>query len=136
MALKGVNHIGIAVTDLDQATRNYVDKLGARRENGPRELPSMKAQMLSVGNNKIELLEAAGTEGPIAKFLKGRGEGIHHICLAVDDVDNTIETLLVKGVNMIDKVARQGLEGRAAFIHPKETNGVLIEIVQIDEQGD
>jgi methylmalonyl-CoA epimerase len=86
--------------------------------------------MLSVGNAMLELIEPVGTEGVIAKFIESRGEGIHHVCLEVDDIDKTLASLAAKGVRLIDKVAREGIEGRVAFIHPKAMNGVLIELVE------
>ena len=129
--LVGISHIGIAVKNLDEATKAYVSALGAQPgqiERSPEA--GIEAIMLSVGNTKLELMEPIGTEGPVSKFIENRGEGIHHICLEVDDIDKELESLSAKGVRLIDKEARHGLEGRIAFIHPKAMNGVLVELVE------
>jgi len=131
--LTGINHIGIAVKSIDEASRVYVGVLGARQEGEVHQFPEqeMAAVMLSVGNGSIELLEPIGTDGLIARFLESRGEGVHHICLEVDDIDKELKSLSEKGVRLIDKEARQGLEGRIAFIHPRAMNGVLVELVEV-----
>jgi methylmalonyl-CoA/ethylmalonyl-CoA epimerase len=132
--LKGISHIGIAVKNLDEAIKVYTEALGAQLEEVQRAPEAgMAAAMLSVGSNKIELIEPIGTEGAIAKFLESRGEGIQHICIEVDDIDKTLESLSAKGIRLIDEKAREGLEGRIAFIHPKSMNGVLIELVEISK---
>lgn len=129
--LKGISHIGIAVRNLDEAIRVYTEALGAKSEKIHRAPEAgMSAAMLSVGDDKLELIEPIGTEGPIAKFLESRGEGIHHICIEVDDIEKALESLSAKGVRLIDEKAREGLEGRIAFIHPRAMNGVLIELVE------
>jgi len=129
--LKGISHIGIAVKNLDEAIKTYCEALGAKLEEIQRAPESgMSAAMLSVGSNKIELMEPIGTEGAIAKFLESRGEGVQHICLEVDDIDKTLESLSAKGIRLIDEKAREGLEGRIAFIHPRSMNGVLIELLE------
>jgi methylmalonyl-CoA epimerase len=79
---------------------------------------------------EIELLEPIDPQGGIAKFLENRGEGIHHICLEVEDVDHELTTLAKKGVQLIDKQGRPGLAGKIGFLHPKSTKGVLIELAQ------
>ncbi len=129
--LQGVNHIGIAVKDLNQATQAY---RAQGIQAGPvHRLPDMEAAMVSVGNTQLELMAPTSPEGPVGKFIESRGEGIHHICIEVDNIDKEIDTLTAKGIRMVDKVARQGLEGRIAFIHPKSMNGVLIELVEKKE---
>lgn len=130
MPLK-ISHLGIAVKNLDEAIKVYTEALGIQLEEIHRAPEAgMAAAMLSVGNAKLELIEPIGTEGTIAKFLESRGEGIHHICLEVDDIDKTLASLSAKGIRLIDKQAREGLEGRIAFIHPKAMNGVLVELVE------
>ncbi len=129
--LKGISHVGIAVKNLDEAIKVYTEALGAKLEDIHRAPEAgMAAAMLSVGGNKLELMEPIGTEGAIAKFLESRGEGIQHICIEVDDIDKELESLSAKGIRLIDEKAREGLEGRIAFIHPKAMNGVLIELVE------
>jgi len=129
--LVGISHIGIAVKNLDEATKVYVSALGAQPGQIHRSPEAgMAAIMLSVGKARLELMEPIGTEGPIAKFIESRGEGVHHICFEVDDIDKELESLSTRGVKLIDKEARRGLEGKIAFIHPRAMNGVLIELVK------
>lgn len=130
--LKGVNHIGIAVKSIDEARKAYADGLGAEPDTQLHRTADMAALMLSVGGTKLELLEPIGTQGVIARFIEGRGEGVHHICIEVDNIENTMKDLAAKGVRLIDREPRQGIEGKVAFIHPKSMNGVLIELVEKD----
>jgi methylmalonyl-CoA/ethylmalonyl-CoA epimerase len=128
--LKGVNHIGIAVKNIDEALKAYVDGLGGKVDNETHQSADMVARMVEVGETKLEFLEPIGTGGVIAKFLESRGEGIHHLCIEVDNIAIAIKDLTDKGFRMIDKEPRQGLEGLVAFVHPKSMNGVLIELVE------
>lgn len=128
--LKGVNHIGIAVKSLDEAIKAYGGGLGGKVDKEIHRTADMAAQMVEVGETKLEFMEPAGTGGVIAKFLESRGEGIHHICIEVDDIVSAINDLSVKGYRMIDKEPRQGLEGKVAFVHPKSMSGVLVELVE------
>ena len=126
-----ISHLGIAVKSLDEATKVYTEALGIKVEEIHRAPESgMNAAMLDAGNAMLELIEPVGTEGTIAKFIESRGEGIHHICLEVDDIVTTLDSLAAKGVRLIDKEPRQGIEGKVAFIHPKAMNGVLVELVE------
>jgi len=130
MPLK-ISHIGIAVKDLDAAIKTYTEALGVKLGeivNSPET--GMRAAMLHTENSALELIEPVGTEGVIAKFLESRGEGIHHVSIEVDNIVKTLESLSRHGVQLIDKVPRQGIEGKIAFIHPKAMNGVLIELVE------
>lgn len=127
--IKGLSHIGIAVKDLTQAMETY------RSIFGLEVLPSiesadLKVCMVKAGNFHIELLQATTDDGAVAKFIEKRGEGIQHICLEVDDIEEELRSLSMKGVQLIDKQPRQGVEGLIAFLHPKATNGVLVELVQ------
>ncbi len=129
--LKGVNHTGIAVKNLDEAIKVYTEALGAELgeiHNAPEA--GMRAAMVSVGGDLLELIEPVGTGGVIARFIESRGEGIHHICVEVDDIRKTLASLSEKGVRLIDTEPRQGIEGLVAFIHPRSMNGVLIELVE------
>jgi methylmalonyl-CoA epimerase len=128
--LKGVNHIGIAVKSLDEAIKAYGGGLGGKVDKEVHRTADMAAQMVEVGETKLEFMEPAGNGGVIAKFLESRGEGIHHICIEVDDIVKAIRDLSDKGYRMIDKEPRQGLEGKVAFVHPKSMNGVLVELVE------
>ncbi len=128
--LKGINHIGIAVKSLDEARRAYCDGLGGQAEKELHRTADMVALMVEVGETKLELIEPVGPAGTIAKFIESRGEGIHHICVEVDDIVRAMKDLSDKGFRLIDKEPRQGIEGKVAFIHPKSMNGVLVELVE------
>ncbi len=126
-----IGHIGIAVKDLDAAIKTYAEALGLKHEETVRSPETgMAAAMLSAGNASLELIEPIGTEGVIARFLENRGEGIHHISIEVDDIVKSLESLSAQGIRLIDKVPREGIEGKIAFIHPRSMNGVLIELVE------
>jgi methylmalonyl-CoA epimerase len=128
-----INHIGIAVANLEDALRFYKDVLGLEviaKEEVPEE--KVKVAMLKVGTARIELLEALDSESPIAKFIAKRGEGIHHIALEVDDVDEVSGRLKSMGVKLVydkPKVVSNGSR-KVQFIHPKSAHGVLIELVE------
>jgi lactoylglutathione lyase/methylmalonyl-CoA/ethylmalonyl-CoA epimerase len=129
--IKKVDHIGVAVKSIDEALKIYRDALGLHVDK-VQEQPSdaVKIAFIPVGDSEVELLEPLGPEGPMSKFLESRGEGIHHICLEVDDIDRELANLAEKGVQLIDRQSRQGAVGRVAFIHPRSTRGVLLELVQ------
>ena len=129
--LLGIHHIGLAVRNLDEGIKVYFRVLGIKPSQ-VHQVPQvgMRAAIYSLGGVEFELMEPIGTEGPLAKFIETRGEGIHHICLQVDDIDKELKRLSAEGVKLVDTEARQGLEGRVAFIHPKATGGVLIELLQ------
>ncbi len=131
--IKKVDHLGVAVKNIDEALGLYRDALGLNVEK-VQEQPSdgVKVCFLPVGDSEIELLEPLSGEGPLAKFLESRGEGVHHICLEVDDIDRELNNLAEKGVQLIDKQSRPGAVGRVAFLHPRSTKGVLLELVQKD----
>ena len=126
-----ISHIGIAVKDLDAAIKTYTAALGITLDEIV-ESPEtgMAAAMLSMDNSAIELLAPIGDEGIIQRFLASRGEGIHHVSIEVDNIVKSLESLSGQGVQLIDKVPRDGIEGKVAFIHPKSMNGVLIELVE------
>jgi methylmalonyl-CoA epimerase len=130
--IKKVDHIAIAVKNLDEALQLYDNLFGikpSKIETMPHQ--GVKAALLPMGEGgEIELLEPIDPQGGIAKFLENRGEGIHHICLEVEDVDHELTTLAKKGVQLIDKQGRPGLAGKIGFLHPKSTKGVLIELAQ------
>jgi methylmalonyl-CoA epimerase len=129
--LKGISHTGIAVKNLDEALKIYTEALGAEMgeiHDAPES--GMRAAMISAGGDTLELIEPVGDGGVIGKFIESRGEGIHHICLEVDDIKKTLASLAEKGVRLIDTEPRQGIEGMVAFIHPRSMNGVLIELLE------
>lgn len=128
----GIDHIGIAVKNLDEAISIYRDILGFKLE-GVHTINENKVKVafFSTGNKaKIELLEPLGSESPIAKFLESRGEGIHHIAVRVGNIEAALTKLKSNNVTLIDEKPRIGAEGsKIAFVHPKSTRGVLLELV-------
>jgi len=127
-----IEHIGIAVANLDKAIEFYEKVFGLRCYN-IETVPEQKVKtaFFMVGQTKIELLESTDPEGPIGKFIEKKGEGIHHLAFAVKNIEDQINHAKELGVQMIDNSPRKGAEGLdIAFIHPKSTSGVLIEICE------
>ena len=131
-----IEHIGIAVKDLDEAIHFYEKVLGLSCYNIEEVADQkVKTAFFKVGQTKIELLESTDSEGPIGRFIEKRGEGIHHIAFAVKDIENVLEDAGAKGVSLIDRKPRKGAEGLdIAFLHPKSTFGVLTELCE-DKTG-
>ena len=129
--LKKVNHIGIAVRSIEEAKRFY-EVMGLQVEGYEVvEEQKVRVAFVPVGETRIELLEPTSEDSPVAKFIAKRGEGIHHIAFEVEDIEKALEVLKENGVRLIDEEPRRGAHGtRIAFLHPKSTNGVLIEICQ------
>jgi len=130
--IKKVDHIAVVVKNLDEALQLYDNLFGAKPskiETLPEQ--GVKAALLPMAEGgEIELLEPIDPQSGVGKFLETRGEGIHHICLETDNVDQELSTLADKGAQLIDKQGRPGLAGRVGFIHPKSTRGALIELAQ------
>jgi methylmalonyl-CoA/ethylmalonyl-CoA epimerase len=127
-----IEHIGIAVKDLDSAINFYERVLGLSCYN-IEIVPDQKVRtaFFKVGQTKIELLESTDPEGPIGKFIDKRGEGVHHIAFAVKDIEHQLEVLDGEGVQLIDSKPRKGAEDlEIAFIHPRSSSGVLIELCE------
>jgi methylmalonyl-CoA epimerase len=128
----GLDHVGIAVKSLEEAVKVYRDILGFKLE-GIHILTErkVKAAFLSTGGeSRIELLEPLSSDSPVAKFLENRGEGIHHVAIKVDNIEAVLEDFKRKGITLIDEKPRVGAEGKkVAFIHPKSSMGVLLELV-------
>lgn len=127
-----IEHIGIAVTDLDAAICLYEKILGRPcyniEEVGDQKV---KTAFFKIGQTKIELLQSTDPEGPIGKFIEKRGEGIHHIAFSVNKIEENLEQVAAEGVRLIDPKPRKGAEGLdIAFLHPKSTSGVLIELCE------
>ena len=135
--IKGVQRISIAVQDLGAALPFYRDALGLRVTE-ERELPEngLKLVRLDAGWTVIELMQPTGTEGAVADFLRRRGEGVHHVALEVDDVELELRTLIAHGTELLDRAPRDGPGGRIAFVHPRSTGGVMIELNQPTVVGD
>jgi methylmalonyl-CoA epimerase len=129
----GLDHVGVAVKNLDEAIRVYRDILGFKLE-GVHILTERKVRVafLSTGDKaRIELLEPIGSDSPVAKFLESRGEGIQHIAVKVENIETALEELKRKGVALVDDKPRAGAEGKKiAFVHPKSTKGVLLELCE------
>lgn len=127
-----IEHIGIAVKDLKESIPYYENILGLKCY-AVEEVADQKVKtaFFMVGQTKIELLESTDPEGPIGKFLEKKGEGIHHIAFAVNNLEEVLEETAAKGVQLIDKQPRKGAEGmHIAFLHPKSTFGVLTEFCE------
>lgn len=127
--IKHISHIGIAVKDLDEGIAFY-QKLGLTLE-GVEEVPSQKVKVafFPVGDTRIELLAATSEDSPIAKFIEKKGEGIQHMAFAVDDLPEALKFSEDEGIRLIDKEPRPGAhKADIAFLHPKSTGGVLIEL--------
>ena len=130
--LTKINHIGIAVTSLDESLPFYRDNLGMSFA-GIEEVAEqgVRVAMLQVGESKIELLEPMSPDSPIAKFLEKNGPGIHHLAYEVEDIHAAIAKMVADGSRMIDGTPRNGAHGTLiAFVHPKSSNGVLTELCQ------
>ncbi len=127
-----VDHIGVAVEDLDAAIALYEEAYGmavAHREVV--EEQGVEAVLLDVGENHVELLRPLDPETPVGRFLSKRGPGLHHVAYQVTDVQATLDTLRDRGLRLIDQAPRTGIRGsRVAFLHPESSGGVLTEIVQ------
>lgn len=132
--VKKVDHIGIAVSNLEEALKFYEKILGMKLEGTEIvEEQKVKVAFLPIGDTEIELLESTEKDGPIAKFIEKKGEGIQHIAYRVDDIEKALEEMREKGIRLIDEKPRYGAGGaKIAFLHPKSTNGVLIELCQRD----
>lgn len=128
-----VDHIGIAVKNLEEAKKFYVEKLGMTHlpEDEVVEQQKVKVSFFPCGDSEIELLESTSPDGPIAKFIEQKGEGIQHIALRVDDIEAALADLKEQGVRLIDEKPRYGAGGAdIAFVHPKATGGILLELSQ------
>jgi methylmalonyl-CoA/ethylmalonyl-CoA epimerase len=127
-----IEHIGIAVADLESAIKFYENVLGLKCYNIEEVADQkVKTAFFKIGQTKIELLQSTDPEGPVGKFIEKKGEGIHHIAFAVDNIESSLADAEKNGVKLIDSVPRKGAEGLdIAFLHPKSTSGVLVEFCQ------
>ncbi|HEX2916712.1 MAG TPA: methylmalonyl-CoA epimerase [Chloroflexia bacterium] len=136
MAVKKIDHLGIAVKDIEAVLGFYQEALGL--DNLGFEVvedQGVRVAFLPVGESRFELLEPLNDESPIAKFIARRGEGIHHICLDVDNVSESLAEMKERGLQLIDAEPRPGAHNKMiAFVHPKASNGVLIELSQDTEK--
>ena len=132
MNLSHIEHIGIAVKNLDESIKFYENILGLKCYTVEEVADQkVKTAFFQIGQTKIELLESTDPEGSIGKFIEKRGEGIHHIAYAVKGLESSLEELKSKGIKMIDEKPRRGAEGlNIAFLHPRDTFGVLTELCE------
>jgi methylmalonyl-CoA/ethylmalonyl-CoA epimerase len=132
MEITHIEHIGIAVKNLEESIRFYEEVLGLKCYNIEEVADQkVKTAFFMVGQTKIELLESTAPEGPIGKFIEKKGEGIHHLAFAVKDVAESLKHMEAKGAQLIDLAPRKGAEGlNIAFVHPKSTFGVLTEVCE------
>ncbi|MFA4885805.1 MAG: methylmalonyl-CoA epimerase [Desulfotomaculaceae bacterium] len=132
--IKKIDHIGIAVKDLDVALKFWEGQLGLKSiETEVVEEQKVKVAFLPTGESEIELLESTSPDGPIAKYIEKNGEGIQHIAFRVDNLEQRLAELKEKGVRLIDEKPRRGAGGaKIAFLHPKSTFGILVELSERD----
>jgi methylmalonyl-CoA epimerase len=129
-----IDHVAIIVYSIEQALTFYRDVLGIE----PREIKHVPSEQVRIAflpmggpeGSEIELIEPTVPDSSLTKFLEKRGEGMHHICLEVDDIETELQVMQARGAPVLDKQPRIAAEGRAIFLHPRGTNGVLLELVQ------
>lgn len=129
--IEKIDHIGIAVSNIEEAVKLYTDVLGLKIDNIETvEEQKVRTAIIHVGESKIELLESTSPDGTIAKFIDKKGEGLHHLALGVDDLNGALAIMKSKGVPLIDTEPRKGVENSSiAFVHPKGSK-ILLELVQ------
>ena len=129
--IEGIDHVGIAVNSLKEAVDLYCEIFGMKASPVREYIDDgMRSVMLTFGEDKLEIMEPIDPQGNVAKFLKTRGEGIHHISLRVVDIDKKLEVLAEKGIKTIDEKGRQINGAKMGFVHPRSTRGVLIELCE------
>lgn len=135
MKVLKIDHIGIAVKSIDETKKLYHDLLGlVHAGNETVQEQKVTTAFFPVGDTEVELLESTSPDGPIAKYLEKRGEGVQHIAFRVDNIEEALAELKAKGIQLIDEKPRKGAGGaQIAFLHPKSTHGVLVELCQRDE---
>ena len=135
MKVLKIDHLGIAVNSIGEAKKLFHDILGLEFEGTETvEEQKVTTAFFPVGESEVELLESTAPDGPIAKYLEKRGEGIQHIAFRVDNLDQALAELKDKGIRLIDEKPRQGAGGaKIAFLHPKSTHGVLIELSERED---
>ena len=125
-----INHVCIAVNDIEAAIAFYQRVFGVgEAEIEEVEDQGVRASLIRVGGSQIEFIQPTDPSGGVARFIERKGEGMHHICFEVDDIQGTLDGLAAEGVRLIDRTPREGLSGEIAFIHPRATGGVLVELV-------
>lgn len=129
--IKKVHHVGVVVHDMEQAMGFYRDLLGLHvHKIETIEDQGVKAALLTLGDTEIELLQPMVADNGVARYLERKGEGLHHVCFEVDDVESSLVSLKQRGTEMIDQQTRIGLAGRICFLHPSAMDGALVELCQ------
>ncbi len=132
MKILKIDHLGVAVNSIDQGKNFWSDVLGLAFEGAETvEEQKVTTAFFPVGESEVELLESTAPDGPIARYIDKKGEGIQHIAFRVENIDDALEELKAKGIRLIDQTPRKGAGGaRIAFLHPKSTGGVLVELCE------
>ena len=131
--VRHLNHVGIAVRDIGDTLAFYHDLFGV----GTSEIEEVADQgvkfaLVRVGASQLEFIQPTDSNGAVARFIERHGEAVHHICFEVEDLQDKLDLLAARGVELVDKTPRQGVSGQIAFLHPRSTRGVLIELVDQD----
>lgn len=129
--IKALNHVGIAVKDLDESMALYERLLGVKPQS-IEEVPHLKikAALFEVGGVHVELLQSTAPDTDISRYIESHGQGIHHLCFEVDDIDAELAAMPGKGIEVLDEKGKTGFLGQIGFLNPKSTNDVLIELVE------
>jgi len=135
MKVLKIDHLGVAVNSIDQGKNFWTDVLGLELEGSETvEEQKVTTAFFPVGESEVELLESTAPDGPIARYLEKKGEGIQHVAFRVENIESALQELKEKGIRLIDEKPRKGAGGaQIAFLHPKSTNGVLVELCQRDD---
>jgi methylmalonyl-CoA/ethylmalonyl-CoA epimerase len=134
--LNKINHVAVAVNNLEEATKFYEEVLGLTL-SGVEVVTSQKTKVgfFKIGESNIELVQPAAPDSPLTKYLENKGQGIHHLCFEVDDVEAEVKAFIEKGATLIDQTPRPGAHNtKVAFVHPKSSNGVLIELCELPKE--
>jgi methylmalonyl-CoA/ethylmalonyl-CoA epimerase len=132
MNILKIDHLGIAVNSIDEGKNFWTDVLGLKFEGSETvEAQKVTTAFFPVGESEVELLESTSPDGPVAKFIEKKGQGIQHVAFRVDNIETALEELKEKGIRLIDEKPRMGAGGaKIAFLHPKATQGVLVELCE------
>jgi methylmalonyl-CoA/ethylmalonyl-CoA epimerase len=130
--IKKINHIAIAVKDIEESLKFWRDAMGLQVDH-IEDVPSQNSEVvfIPVGDSEVELVKPTSSDSGVAKFIEERGGGMHHLCFEVDDIDEMLAQLKDKGIRLINEVALELPGRKMAFVHPKSTNGVLVELYEV-----
>lgn len=135
--IEKVHHVGVVVRDMDEAMRFFRDTLGLHvHKEATIQQQGVRAALLTLGDSEIELLQPVVEDTGVARYLDKKGEGLHHVCFQVDDIERDLDALKRRGTEMIDLETRIGLAGRICFLHPSALDGTLVELCQPIDDSD